>query len=252
MATTATTAPTCQVSTSSVCSGSVSLDSELAAVYPSGLLPSTPNPASDRVQSVATGMLTQPTVDTIVGSLKQSGVIPSGTLASVDQFESKRTALLEKMKAEYCHYEIRYKSALQKLFAAVIDSGNDPSNATKKTAVTTYLDFCTRLNLRLNDLIQITNGISAEILRTADSTQTEIDQFNTTLKDQQSRLAAQKEVIQSNDATMKLQKQMVRYTEEKARRSDFLLKVYGVVNVVAVGLLLYVYRGSSSSPSGGM
>jgi hypothetical protein len=37
---------------------------------------------------------------------------------------------------------------------------------------------------------------------------------------------------------------MVKYSEEKARYTDNLLKLYSFLNVVALGLLVYVYRAS--------
>ena len=37
---------------------------------------------------------------------------------------------------------------------------------------------------------------------------------------------------------------MVKYTEEKARYTDNLLKMYSVLNIVALGLLVYVYKSA--------
>jgi hypothetical protein len=37
---------------------------------------------------------------------------------------------------------------------------------------------------------------------------------------------------------------MVKYSEEKARYSDNLLKMYSFLNVVALGLLIYVYKAA--------
>ena len=37
---------------------------------------------------------------------------------------------------------------------------------------------------------------------------------------------------------------MVKYTEEKGRYTDNLLKVYSVLNIVVLGLLVYVYKSA--------
>jgi hypothetical protein len=50
----------------------------------------------------------------------------------------------------------------------------------------------------------------------------------------------------SNEASTKLKKEMVKYTEEKGRYSDNLLRLYSFLNMVALGLLVYVYRASKN------
>ena len=42
----------------------------------------------------------------------------------------------------------------------------------------------------------------------------------------------------------KIYKEMVSYTEEKAQYTDNLLKVYSFLNIIAVGLLLYIYKAA--------
>jgi hypothetical protein len=37
---------------------------------------------------------------------------------------------------------------------------------------------------------------------------------------------------------------MVEYTEEKSRYTDNLMKMYSVLNIVVVGLLVYVYKAA--------
>ena len=38
---------------------------------------------------------------------------------------------------------------------------------------------------------------------------------------------------------------MVKYSEEKARHTDNLLKLYSFLNVVALGLLVYIYKAAN-------
>ena len=72
----------------------------------------------------------------------------------------------------------------------------------------------------------------------------DITRFTRELKDAKEKLEKQNDIIQSNEATMRIKKEMVKYTEEKARYSDNLLKMYSFLNVVALGLLVYVYKAA--------
>ena len=58
------------------------------------------------------------------------------------------------------------------------------------------------------------------------------------------RMEKQGNMIRSNQASSNIQKEMIKYTEEKARYNDNLLKVYSFLNIVALGVLLYVYKAA--------
>jgi hypothetical protein len=58
------------------------------------------------------------------------------------------------------------------------------------------------------------------------------------------KMEKQGNMIRSNQASSNIQKEMVKYTEEKARYNDNLLKVYSFLNIVALGVLLYVYKAA--------
>ena len=82
------------------------------------------------------------------------------------------------------------------------------------------------------------------MLSGSDKMAEEIEAFNKKVQDQKGKLEEQNKIISSSEATTKLRKEMVKFTEEKARRSDNLLKLYSVLNIVAIGLLVYVYKAS--------
>ena len=68
--------------------------------------------------------------------------------------------------------------------------------------------------------------------------------FDGEIKDLQVKLTEQNKIISSSEATTKLNKEMVKYTEEKGKYTDNLLKMYSVLNIVALGLLIYVYKSA--------
>ena len=205
-----------------------------------GLLPSTPNPASERD---ANGILSANTVKALVGSLKTSGVIPTPNPKKPDEFVKKQSELLKNIETEYCFYDSRYKYALQRLFDS-IQQGYMANTGDTQASIQKYLGFTQQLNQRLNDLTQITNAITEDMLSSATDSEADIKAFDKKIKAQKEKLDAQNKIISSGQAVTKLNKQMVKFTEEKARYSDNLLKLYSFLNIVALGLLVYVYKSA--------
>ena len=207
------------------------------------ILPSTANGSSDRT---STGMLTSGVVSVRVSELKTQNVVPNPASSTPEEYTAKMRAFLAKAKEEYCFYESRYKYALDRLFTKIRDSYTGDAQA-QQTAIQTFLDHTQRLNLRMNDLIQLIHAITRDMLQINDGMDNEVSEYAHSLQEHQRRLEEQRKILSSNEASMKLNKQMVRYTEEKARYTDNLLKLYGFLNVVTLGLLLYVYKAAGDA-----
>jgi hypothetical protein len=231
---------------SAVCADQSSLtDDDLLINYTSGtvvgILPSTAPAASDRNSS--NGMLTNTAIQAIVVSLKNAKIIPSPNPSNAEQYATLRKAFIENVKKEYCFYQARYKYSLTKLFSAVRSAYSQPTDA-NKTTVNRYLENSKMFNQKLNDLIQLAAAISADMLTISDQLQTELETMTTELKEQKTKLEEQNRIITTNDATTTIQKQMVKYTEEKANRTNNLLKLYSFLNVFALGMLVYIYKAA--------
>jgi uncharacterized protein YukE len=219
-------------------------DAELNQTYGNGnqpgLLPSSPPLASDREGN---GLLKTSYVKTIIENLKKSGVIPTPTPTNTIAFFQKQKVLLDSIKLEYCFYYSRYTYSLGKLFG-MIRQGYVTNTAESQTAVKKYLGTTQELNKKMNDLVQLINGVSEELLLSSTVMEKEIKEFDNQIKQLQVKLQEQNKIISSSEAVTKLNKEMVKYTEEKARYTDNLLKMYSVLNVVALGLLVYVYKSA--------
>ena len=224
----------------------ISTDTELSASYGTGIkvgvLPTVPSGASERDNK---GKLLQATLSTLITNLKSTGIIPSPSSGTPTVFIQKQQALIQNLQAEYCFYESRYKYALDKLFTA-ISTGYLTGSTENKATVESYLSKTKMLNTRLNDLTQIMNGITESMLSTSDTIANEIEQFNQRIKVQKDKLDAQNKIIMTGDATTNIRKQMVQYTEEKAKYTDNLLSLYSFLNIVALGLLVYVYKAAGN------
>ena len=219
-------------------------DAELNQTYSSakkpGLLPGTVPGASDRDGN---GMLKDTSVKTLIGSLKGSGIVPTPNPKNTDLYLKKVDALLKDTETEYCFYEARYKYSLERLLNA-INQGYANNTGDVQTVIQRYLASTQELNQRLNDLTQIINGITDNMLSSTNGLEQQVQAFDKKMKEQQKKLQAQNKVISSGQAVTELNKQMVKFTEEKGRYSNNLLGLYSFLNIVALGLLVYVYKSA--------
>ena len=206
-------------------------DTELLASYQNGLLPAELTENADSYSDPKEKrVLTQAYLDTIIKNIKHKIPTQQDQPDAVQKF-------LQHIHEEYQFYSVRYHCALSKLFTLLSD---EPQSANEKKA----LQITIILNRRLNDLTQIINEITNYMLSSSTSMKQGISDFNDTIQQQQQKLESQNALISSTEASAKVKKQMVKYTEEKARRTDNLLKLYSVLNIVALGLLVYIYKAA--------
>lgn len=214
---------------------------QLSAAFSGGnaLLPSSIL-ATDRDGN---GMLKSSMLSDWISRLEGAGIVPSAKSLTAPAYITKITILLDAAQKEYCYYESRYRAALQYLFAGIHNASVNNS-AEAKQLVDTRLQTTQSLNRKVNDLIQIINAITEKMMQSSTTLQDEIKAFTKKLQSQRDKLEGQNRIIQSNDATMRLQKDMVKYSEEKARYTDNLLKMYSFLNIVAFGMLIYIYKAA--------
>lgn len=203
-------------------------------VLPSSILP------TDRDGS---GMLNSSMLADWVSRLEGTGMIPSIKTSNSSTYVTKVTVLLNSAKQEYCFYDSRYRAALQYLFTGIRNSSTNNTEEAKRL-VEIRLQTTQTLNRKVNDLIQIMNAITEKMMKSSTTLRAEIEEFKKNLRVKRDKLEDQNKIIQSNEASMQLEKEMVKYSEEKARYSDNLLKMYSFLNVVALGLLIYVYKAA--------
>ena len=98
------------------------------------------------------------------------------------------------------------------------------------------------VNLRMIDLTTITNNVN-ELQRTAiGEMNTEVNQFMKSIQDASGKLDENAKALTSNDVKSKLRTRMLEYSEEKNAYANQLLGLYGFANLIALGLLFYIYR----------
>lgn len=215
-------------------------DAELDKPYSNGNVPGV-LPLS--MSNLEKGQLPVNDLNMLVSNLKRSGVIPTMT-SDTELFLKKQTELIGNLKTEYCYYHSRYKYSLYRLFKLIESSCITQSTKDEKSMMqwTKYISDIKELNVKMNVLIQIISSITDESLKSSTPMENEIKDFDKNIKETQLKLLEQNKIISSNQAITKLNKEMVKYTEEKGRYTDNLLKMYSVLNIVVLGLLVYVYK----------
>lgn len=209
-----------------------------------GLLPAISN-SSSTYRDTNTNMLTESTLTTILNSDMVKNLIPDATTTNADTYHAKILTFLNNANKEFCYYYSRYSRALTLLLSEITKGYKDQTDITIKNEINTKLNTLRTLNTRLNDLTVIAHKVSQNLAAKSDTLQTEIDKFNTEMKDQRDKLTNQNKIITYGNADITIRKEMVKFTEEKARNSDNLLKLYSFLNVVVLGLLVYVYKAAS-------
>jgi hypothetical protein len=68
--------------------------------------------------------------------------------------------------------------------------------------------------------------------------------LNSDLDTARTNLKTHSEQLQKNDMNTDIQSSMIEYSLEKNSSSRNLLAIYGFMNIVAVGLLFYLYKNT--------
>jgi hypothetical protein len=233
-------------------------DSELMAPYtgsatnktrisPSGL-PTENNRTQDESK-----LLNSTFLQNHIRSLKSSGIIPAppdfehetGRSQSdiIAEYVSKVTAMKDGIKDEYCHYMSRYRYAISTLFDQI-------ANATTGTtanlgSIESLTEKSMYLNRRLQDISQISNAISEDQYVQARQFQHMINDANADIQKYMDTLKSHAAILQKEAPVVEIKKRMVEYTKEKAGAHKNLLSLYFFLDVVALGLLFYVYKASA-------
>jgi len=238
--------------TSTFCQGvptaqSTYSDTDLKQFMPNGIMTTINYSGAESARNSQTGILSDEFINSAVQKIYSSGFAPTGPMiSSTDKYQSyidKDKSFINSIKSEYCFYESRYFYSINKLISDLQRgfSSTDPATA---TTINLSLTTAKMLNTRLNDFIQIVNGITNYKYRTADDYNTVISNLNTTLDQRAQLIKSQQQVLNSTVAKSELYKQMVSYTEEKNRANSNLVMLYSFMNIFALGMLFYIYRAT--------
>ena len=163
-----------------------------------------------------------------------STLMPATPNNPAKDFASKSNALRSSMQAEYCWYYNRYVWALTQVLTAASQSGGVVDPQMKNNTAT--------LNTKLNGILLVMKAsVNSRLNTLKDYYDTDINSQNSALDNARQRLKDHSELLGKNDLQSDVQAAMIDYSIEKNSSSRNLLAVYGFMNIVAVGLLFYLY-----------
>lgn len=159
-------------------------------------------------------------------------------------FADRAATLRSNIQKEYCWYYKRYDWAMQKILTSLASGDSDVDQNLKNGAVI--------LNKKLNAILLIMKGIVNARLDTLKgyygdgSDSGSINSLNTGLDAARENLMNHSRKLQNNDLKTDVQTAMIDYSLEKNSSSRNLLAIYGFMNIIAAGLLFYVYTKSKA------
>ena len=176
-------------------------DKELDDIYPgnpqgSQLLPSNDLDPSSRENNDNLGMIKESVIKNLIDNYKRSGgKLPNPEVLDAEQYLVQIREFIIRVKQEYCFYEVRYKFALDELLGAVIQNylsktgkGSGTGVADSQVFITKYLEYTRKLNRKVNDLIQIINGVINDLMLSSERFKKEIDAFNKQIQELKNKL----------------------------------------------------------------
>jgi hypothetical protein len=221
--------------------------------YPGGLISRVPNlpemmkdgMASDRaIQEFMNNpamkeMLPEVSEQKLMELSQSTPFTAPGAADPLARYVEKENAFADVLSKEYCWYEAAYFVSLDDLLNTIsrISAQGGPADA-----VQPKLDRTRRLNQILTFLTQLANAVAKNRYQQAQNQNSQIDSINGSLQGRKMALQKQNEILRRESAAADLHKQMMEYTAEKNRANLNLLSLYGVLNIVAMAMIVYIAR----------
>lgn len=151
--------------------------------------------------------------------------------------------LLYSLKYEFCFYLSVYKI----LLSDYITLQNTAISTTytqdmKNAEIMKVVNNLSATRLRLNDIIEIASYIGTKQTAEMSGMSANINQFLQSTSETVTALDANASVLRNNNKDANLRMRQLDYSEEKNAYANQLLAMYGFANLIALGLLFYIYK----------
>lgn len=187
-------------------------------------------------------------VSTHVSSLQDAAAplpadLKSNSMAPADVFQVKSESLRTAIQKEYCFYYVRYSYALTQLLTSAA-TGTPPQGETYANLKTNV----TRINAKLNQILLILQALirSRAASLTSYGSDADLSNIESSISSSRSKLNEHANILKNTYMEKDIQTAMIDYTLEKNSSSRNLLAVYGFMNIVALGMLFYLYNAAKA------
>jgi hypothetical protein len=218
-------------------------DAQLMAKFPNGIGSESllPDPTSGRISPDL--------IRSYVIQIQGSGIVkkrPTQKVGSgektqvetnMEKLVKQDSDLFNQLRLEYCYYEQRYRYALTQFLTRAtsrIPADNEPAQK--------ILLITKTLNLRLNSILEIMNFIAQDRVVNVNENKMSINDTNRSINEKLGKLKRSYSYLTNDDAIVKTQKEMVRFTEEKNNYTTNQISIWATLNIIALGSIFYVYR----------
>lgn len=155
----------------------------------------------------------------------------------ITQLRTAYSAMESGLQNEYCYYLGRYQCAINDYIdrVSILQTG-----ATVGADVMMSLQTAQQLNFKLATILAVYSVVVTKLKTTVASSSTIYDTLNQRIRANQTALAGQ--ATTTLRSVLDTQKEMIAYTEEKNKQTRNQLILYGGLNAVALGLLVWMLR----------
>jgi hypothetical protein len=155
--------------------------------------------------------------------------------------------LLYSLQYEFCYYAKLYKTLLGDYITIQNTAASDAAGSTftttnKDNLIKTLVNLLNATNLRLKDITEICTVISTKQTADISTMNSNVNKFLTSITSSSQTLKDNAAILSSKDREARLRSRMIEYTDEKNSYANQLLAMYGFANLIAMGLLFYIYK----------
>ena len=171
--------------------------------------------------------------------LEPDRLVPAAT------FAAKAAALRKNIQTEYCFYYKRYLYILQDLLTTAATLGSRDERL--PTDYITKKENTFKINSKLNQILQVLQSLVISrhtSLKGYYGTETGVNRLNSELDARRAELVKHSEILKKNNLEKDTTEAMIEYSIEKNSSSRNLLGIYVFMNIVAAGLIFYMYRSA--------
>lgn len=160
-----------------------------------------------------------------------------------DAVESVSYDLLYSLQYEYCFYA-KILNTLQNDFINIqnTQTSEQYTGSDKDEQLRLIVNNMSSVRLRMNDLVEVAGYVGNAQTNQMSALTQRVNQFVTSTKTHVDELNANALKLFAKDKETGLRSRQLEFSEEKNAYANQLLALYGFANLIALGLLFYIYK----------
>ncbi len=195
------------------------------------------------------GTATEEGIKTHIEQLETARLLPKSLTAdekkdsqTVYAYLAADEAALAAIKNEFCYYNARYRYVAQQFLSQISESGSSASTA--NPSADAWLSLLRKIIVRMMNLLNLMALLTQRRMNEYGEAGPELAKRNADLVMRLNALKDKKAGLDKPTAEVDVSERMMSYTKEKARANRNLIALYSFLNLVAMGMLFYVYRAT--------